>query len=95
MKKVKDMTPTEKLDYLIKKVEEIDQTINPPTWKSFMHWSFAHFWTILAIGTLAYFVWQIWDLIQAMQANLDALGIKVTDIKEMFLSQVDKLKFWK
>jgi len=95
MKKTQDMTPVEKLDYLIKKVEALDRTINPPAWKNAMHWGFNHFWTILAIGSLAYFVWQIWDLIQAMQANLNDLGIKVADIKDLFLSQVDKLKFWK
>lgn len=109
MKELENLTDSQKIDYLIKKVEEIDKTVNPPFWKTFLKWFISHFWTWVILAVLAYFMWQVWEMVQAVQAQIDAVkssmdGFKVS-VSDQFKGlgeamgsitnfDVSRFKFW-
>ena len=100
------MTESEKIDYLIKKVDQIERQLNPPFWKKCVHWFFAHFWTLLLLGILGYFMWQIWEIVQGVQQSIQGFENRFGDFKMAIEAQVqkisdqaaalnlDKIKFW-
>lgn len=109
MTKTNPLTDSQKLDYLMAKVEQIDRAVNPPLWKVLITWFVNHFWTLLLLGILGYFTWQVWEVVQAVQAQVDAVQTQVTGVKlgvqEQFKSlgealssvkafDVSRLKFW-
>ncbi len=81
MKELETLTDSEKIDYLIKKIDQIDKTINPPLWKSLLKWFISHFWTLLALAVVAYFLWQVWEMVQAVQAQVDSVKNQVDGFK--------------
>ena len=91
------------------KVEQIDRAVNPPLWKVLITWFFNHFWTLLFLAILAYFLWQVWEVVQAVQAQVNAVQSQVDTFKTGVSSQfagvkeaieqirnfeVKDLKFW-
>ena len=81
MKDLENLTDSQKIDYLIKKVEQIDKTVNPPFWKTFLKWFIDNFWTLLSLAVIAYFLWQVWEMVQAVQAQIDAVKTQVDGFK--------------
>lgn len=81
MKELENLTDSQKIDYLIKKVEQIDRTVNPPFWKTFLHWFLANFWTLLALAVIAYFLWQVWEMVQAVQTQIKSVKIQMDGFK--------------
>ena len=109
MKELENLSTEEKIDYLIKKIEQIDKTVNPPFWKTFLKWFLSHFWTWLILGVLAYFMWQVWEMVQAVQAQIDAVTTSMDSFKVSVGDQfkglgealdsitnfdINQLKFW-
>lgn len=109
MKNLENLTDSEKIDYLIKKVDQIDRTINPPLWKALLTWFLNHFWTLLFLAILAYFLWQVWEAVQYVQSGLSAVELKLENMKSGVSAQfqslgealssvkefdVSRLKFW-
>ncbi len=84
-----DLSQDQKIEYLIQKVEAIDRTVNPPLWKQIIQWLLSNFWTLLFLFIISYFLWQVWEVVQAVQAQVDALNTRVSGIKE---SVSDSLK---
>lgn len=101
------LTLEEKIDYLTSKVEQIDKTVNPPFWKKLINWVVNNFWTLVFLMIIGYFVWQIWEVVQAVQQGVEVVNIKISDAKTSFsdaiepikqqLSELDleRLKFWR
>ncbi|NCP67168.1 hypothetical protein GW756_03115 [bacterium] len=81
MKELENLTDSQKIDYLIKKIEQIDRTVNPPFWKTFLYWFLANFWTLLFLAIIGYFLWQVWEMVQAVQAQVDAVQNQVNGFK--------------
>jgi len=81
MKELENLTDSQKIDYLIKKVEAIDKTVNPPFWKKFLTWFISNFWTLLALAIIGYFLWQVWEMVQAVQAQIEAVKDQVDGFK--------------
>lgn len=109
MKELENLTDSEKIDYLIKKIDQIDKTINPPFWKTFLKWFIANFWTLLALAIIGYFLWQVWEMVQAVQTQIDSVKGQVDGLKNSVSDQfkgmgeamgsvkdfdVSRFKFW-
>jgi predicted negative regulator of RcsB-dependent stress response len=103
------LTDSQKIDYLIKKVNEIDKTINPPFWKTFLKWFIANFWTLLSLAIIGYFLWQVWEMVQAVQAQIDSVKGQVDGLRGAVSAQfkgmgealgslpsidINRFKFW-
>jgi len=109
MKELQNLTDSEKIDYLINQVERIDRAVNPPVWKSSLRWFATNFWTLLFLAIIGYFLWQVWEVVQAVQTKVITLQTQVDGMKlgvaEQFKSlgqalssvkefDVNQLKFW-
>ena len=109
MTKKKALTDSQKLDYLMNKVAEIDKAVNPPFWKKLLTWFINHFWTLLFLAVIGYFMWQVWEIVQAVQAQVNAVQTQVDIFKNGVTNQfsvvgeaidqiknfeVQDLKFW-
>lgn len=91
MKDLENLTDSQKIDYLIAKVEQIDRTINPPFWKQLLIWFLNHFWTLLFLAIIGYFMWQVWEVVQAVQAQVDAVQAQVVGVKDGVNAQFKSL----
>lgn len=76
-----NLTQDQKIDYLIKKIDELETQLNPPVWKKLISWFFTHIWTLLFLAIIGYFMWQIWEMVQAVQAAIDSVSHQVTSVK--------------
>ena len=109
MKEIENLTDSQKIDYLVKKVEEIDKAVNPPFWKTFLKWFIFNFWTLLSLAVIAYFLWQVWEMVQAVQTQIDSVKGQVDGLKNSVGDQfkgmgeamgsvkdfdVSRFKFW-
>lgn len=81
----------DKLDLILKKVERLEKTINPPTWKKILHWILSNFVTLVILIFLAVVVWKTWgvvsDVLELTQSLNDGLTTFIEDAWET-------LKFW-
>ena len=109
MKNLENLTDSEKIDYLIKKIDQIDRAVNPPLWKATIKWFINNFWTLLGLAIIGYFLWQVWEAVQYVQSGLTAVELKLETMKsgvsEQFKSlgealsrvkefDLDSFKFW-
>ena len=95
MKDFSHLTPDEKIDYLLQKVEQIDRTVNPPFWKTLLRWIWNHLLTLVILGIIAYLVWEIWGIVQDLILQVDAVQSQFSDIKTSITDTIAPLKFWK
>lgn len=109
MKELENLTDSQKIDYLIKKVNQIERIVNPPLWETLLKWFIANFWTLLFLVLIGYFLWQVWELVQAVQAQVFAVQSQIDNFKLSVLNQfkgfgealgslkefdMSRLKFW-
>lgn len=103
------MTDSQKIDYLLEKIERIDATINPPLWKKFLGWCISHWLIVLVLGGLLYSTLQMWDEIQTLIAFVHKVNDSVENVQQGFTDvkgqvnnitetlgkTVEGFKFWK
>lgn len=97
-KDIQSMSPEEKIDFLIEKVQKIERTVNPPLWKVLGKWALAHIPLLIAIGLLGYAIWVLRDEIQTMMVISERVQTEYTEIKSLYgeiKETVQSLKFWK
>ncbi len=106
MKELKNLSESEKINYLITKIDQIEKQLNPPLWRKFLSWFFAHFWTLLILAIMGYFMWQVWEIVQHVQDTINGFENRFTDFRVAIEAQIqklqdqasqfgiDKIKFW-
>lgn len=95
MKEEKPQTLEEKIDYLIQKVEKIDNTINPPLWKTMLLWCWNHLFLLIGIIILGYFTWKIWGIVDHLMTQTQAVQDQFSILQTQVKDTIDTFKFWK
>ncbi len=95
------MNDTEKLDLILKRLDKIERTVNPPVWKVTVKWCFDHFLILFGIGTMLYASWKTWVVIHNLETDFENLKMLIVTNKEALkttidtgLEKVNDLKFW-
>ncbi len=79
-KTVTEMSDSEKLNYLIEKVERIDRTINPSLGRRVLAWGLTHWVIVISLISILSLLVSVWDelqvvlsLIQGIEENINHL----------------------
>lgn len=101
--KYEELTEAERWEYVMQKLDRIDRTLNPPMWKSGLHWIFNHWVLITGLLALGYGLWQIWtvvqvslDFLQSLTDSMSRFGTNVTTPVKNLIEDVDldTFRFW-
>jgi hypothetical protein len=83
----------ESIEELLFKIER--HMAPPPLWQRALKFGFQHLFTILILLSLAYFTWQIWDVISAVLNNVESIRTGLSQMGTSLSEQAEGLKFWK
>ena len=95
MKDLQSLSLEEKIDYLIEKVDKINNTVNPPLWKMLLLWCWNHFFLLIGIGILGYFTWKIWEIVEHLMTQTQAVQDQFSVLQTQIKNMIDTFKFWK
>lgn len=78
------LSDSEKLDYLIGKVDKLDRAINPPWHKKLLKWCASHWIIVLSLLAILWGMWQMWDEIQMLIRFVTQINDSVEGMKSTF-----------
>lgn len=91
-----------KLEEVLKRLEEIENLLDPPLYRKVLRWCARHFILIIVITVLAYFSWKTWVIIDHLLVSFEALKAEIVENTTTFQDQIkslaaklESLKFWK
>ncbi len=88
----KPKTVEQKLDYIMSRLEDIDRAVHPPFYKSLISWIFSNLWTFIFLAIIGYVLWQVWEIVQAIQTSLDAVNQQINGVKTSISDQFSTVK---
>ena len=88
----------ETLSRMEKRIEAINKTINPPFWKKLLLFIWRNLFSIIILIVLIIFGYKVWEFLQALQVQIDALKAIPANVVDTATDSVkgviDFIKFW-
>ncbi|HEY5714427.1 MAG TPA: hypothetical protein VIT68_03685 [Candidatus Gracilibacteria bacterium] len=102
------MTDSQKLNYLVEKIDRIDRKVNPPKWKKFLWWCQSHWVIMFTLFGILYGLYTLWDELQMLISFVQTMNQSIQGIKgfggdvgsgignaaDSVIDTVKNLKFW-
>jgi len=105
---LESLTDSQKLNYLVEKVDKLDRAINPPWHKRLLKWSASHWIIVLSLFGILWGMWQMWDEIQmlirfvtaindsveSVKSTMSGFGDTTGQVKDTVTDTIKSWKFW-
>ena len=76
-----ELTDSQKIDYLITKIDKLDKAINPPWWKRGVKWSANHWIFVVGFVSMGWALWHMWDEIQMLIKFVQGINESMESVK--------------
>ncbi len=84
----------EKIDFLIRQVDRLNRTINPPVWKKIVHWVWRHWFTLVMLCIIGFIAWEAREAFLSLQEKIEEISNIPTHAKESLWDAFERVKFW-
>ncbi len=81
---ISQLTDSQKLNYLIEKVDRLDKTAHPSHFRRIARWSANHWLIILSLGGIAWAMLHMWDEIRTLMSFVTGINDSVESMKSTF-----------
>ena len=84
----------QQLDEILRRLEKIEEALNPPFWKRLSNWIGNHFFTLAALFIVGCFLWELWMVVAHLQNGFNTFQVNISHGLERLTTNLQDLKFW-